>query len=192
MRNCIYRGELNTFLKSLAEENYFKNILGGLRNQRMEYAELALRFFALRSDFESYRPPLRQLLNTYMRDHQKEQPSTADILIFKETCKTVSRIFGEEAFRLPSKSSGKQLGAFNKALFDAIMLPLSFADRAKVIQKDDAVRKLRNNLIENEEFSTAIGRATADKSRMKTRTHAFSDGLKKIGIECALPQIPIK
>ncbi|MFI9456063.1 DUF262 domain-containing protein [Amycolatopsis sp. NPDC052450] len=192
LRNCIYRGEFNTALKELAENDYFTGILGGLQNQRMEYAELALRFFALYDDFSSYRPPLRQLLNGYMRDHRKERPRKGELQVFEDTCRTVSYIFGKEAFRLPAKSAGKQLGAFNKALFDAIMLPLAFADRPQAMESGDEVRKLRQRLIVDEEFGTAIGRATADRLRMRTRTHAFADGLKRIGVACDLPPIALK
>ncbi|USX50817.1 DUF262 domain-containing protein [Lentzea sp. HUAS12] len=191
LRNCIYRGDLNKYLKELSGKEFFVGILGGLRNHRMDYEELALRFFALYEDFSAYRPPLRQLLNTYMRVHRKEVPDADTARVFEDTCRTVAHVFGKEAFRLHSKG-GKSLGAFNKALFDAIMLPFAFADRVEVMKKGSEVRELRESLLRDEDFGTAIGRATADRSRMRLRTHTFAEGLEKIGIKCDLPQIKVK
>ncbi|MFF1963365.1 DUF262 domain-containing protein [Streptomyces sp. NPDC058232] len=187
LRNCIYRGSLNSFLKELAENKFFTDILGGLKNNRMAYEELALRFFAVRDDFSEYRPPLRQLLNRYMRMNRKGNPSEEQVQAFLETCRTVSIIFGADAFRL---IRDQKLGAFNKALFDAIMIPLSFSDRRSAEGKAEAVRELRSELLDSESFKAAIGRATADKTRMHGRVNAFASGLVKLGVRCELPALP--
>ncbi|WP_344326772.1 DUF262 domain-containing protein [Streptomyces macrosporus] len=187
LRNCIYRGELNTFLKELAENPIFSRILGGLKNSRMAYEELALRFFALHEDLEGYRPPLRQLLNTYMRKHRTGTPDIDAVRVFIETCNTVYYIFGAEGFRLVK--DGK-LGAFNKALFDSIMLPLAFSDRGAAVSKAEEIRELRAELLDRESFQTAIGRATADRTRMHGRIAAFAKGLVKLGVRCDLPKLP--
>lgn len=184
LRNCIYRGSLNSSLKELAENPEFSGILGGLKNSRMAYEELALRFFALYENLSGYRPPLRQLLNTYMRRHRKGTPGETEVQVFLETCRAVSEIFGTSAFR--SIKDGK-MGAFNKALFDSIMLPLAFADRRSAVSKAKEIRDLRSELLDRESFQTAIGRATADKSRMHGRVHAFASGLVKLGVRCDLP-----
>ncbi|MFE5511615.1 DUF262 domain-containing protein [Streptomyces sp. NPDC056529] len=187
LRNCIYRGSLNSFLKDLAEDQRFSRILGGLRNNRMAYEELALRFFSLHEDLAGYRPPLRQLLNTYMRKHRKGEPDVDSVRIFLETCDAVSSIFGSSAFRL---SRDGKLGAFNKALFDAIMLPMAFADRGSAVSKSEQIRELRTELLDRESFQTAIGRATADRSRMHGRVSSFAAGLVKLGVRCDLPSLP--
>lgn len=186
LRNCVYRGELNSFLKELTKAPYFKSILGGIKNNRMAHEELALRFFALHEDLGDYRPPLRQLLNEYMRKHRKGVPDSAAIEVFKQTCITVSSVFGSEAFRLVR--DGK-LGAFNKALFDSIMLPLAFADRPAIVGREQELRDMRDGLLANEAFQTAIGRATADRSRMHGRIKAVADGLEELGITCNLPAL---
>lgn len=187
LRNCIYRGPLNSYLKELAEEERFSRILGGLKNNRMSYEELALRFFSLHEGLSSYRPPLRQLLNTYMRKHRKGEPGAESIHVFLETCDSVFEVFGSSAFRL---SKDGKLGAFNKALFDSIMLPLAFADRGAVVNKSAEIRELRTELLDRESFQTAIGRATADRSRMHGRIRAFAAGLVKLGVRCDLPTLP--
>ncbi|MET9422034.1 DUF262 domain-containing protein [Streptomyces sp. NPDC006540] len=187
LRNCIYRGSLNSFLKELANESYFSQILGGIKNNRMAYEELALRFFSLYEDLSSYKPPLRQLLNSYMRNHRKGRPTEDAVKVFEETCNAVHEIFGSEAFRI--MRDGK-LGAFNKALFDSIMIALSFSDRGAAISKADEVRTLREELLDRESFQTSIGRATADRTRMHGRIKAFATGLTRLGVRCELPDLP--
>lgn len=187
LRNCVYRGTLNSFLKEIANRPYFSQILGGLKNNRMAYEELALRFFSLHEDLPGYKPPLRQLLNSYMRNHRKGKPSDEAIRVFEETCNAVHEIYGSEAFRISREG---KLGAFNKALFDSIMMSLSFCDRGAAISKAEEARALREELLDRESFQTAIGRATADRTRMHGRIALFASGLKRLGVRCDLPDLP--
>lgn len=187
LRNCIYRGSLNDFLKELSQEGYFDRILGGIRNNRMVYEELALRFFALRENLRDYRPPLRQLLNGYMRTHRGTRPADSEIQVFRETCEAVYDIFGPDAFRIVK--DGKQ-GAFNKALFDAVMISMSFADREAACRKDDLIRARRDELLGQDSFQASIGRATADRTRMHGRIREFTDNLREIGVQSHLPELP--
>ncbi|MEO3795802.1 DUF262 domain-containing protein [Nonomuraea sp. B10E15] len=186
LRNCIYRGTLNKFLRELAKDENYSRILGGLKNNRMAYEELALRFFALYENLTDYRPPLRQLLNAYMRRHRNSRPSAEVVDVFRDTCRTVYEIFGPNAFRIVR--DGKS-GALNKALFDALMLPIAFADRAEAVRKSEKVRALRTELLEAEAFQIAIGRATADKTRLHGRIGQFAVGLIRLGVRCNIPNL---
>lgn len=185
LRNCIYRGELNDFLKRTADVPYFTGILSGIRNRRMEYEELILRFFALNQDVVNYRPPLRQLLNGYMRGNRSSIPSTEQIDLFADVCRTVAEVFGASAFRLPAPN-GKPAPGMNKALYDAIVISFAHADRAAIRSKPSEVRAMREDLLRDEDFLFSIGRATADRSRMHFRILKFSEGLESLGISCEL------
>ncbi|MEU2342195.1 DUF262 domain-containing protein [Streptomyces sp. NPDC013082] len=187
LRNCIYRGGFNFFLKELAADYSFKEILGGIKNNRMDHEELALRFFALHEELSTYRPPLRQFLNSYMRKYRADTPSDEHMAVFTDTCRAVFEIFGADAFRV--LRDGK-LGAFNKALYDSIVIPLSFADRDAAVAKAEEVRALREELLRNEGFQTAIGRATADRTRMHGRIRMFAEGLNRLEVSCVLPPLP--
>jgi hypothetical protein len=187
LRNCIYRGDFNYSLRDLAKEQYFTQILGGLKNQRMSYEELALRFFSLYEGLQAYKPPLRQHLNAYMRTHRKSIPNDNLVYVFKQTCLAVHTIFGNGAFRI--WRDGKP-GALNKALFDSIMIPVAFADRDAAVAQRDSVAQIRDDLLEDEDFKTAIGRATADRTRLHGRIQAFAARLTQLGIPCDLPSLP--
>ncbi|SDM31641.1 DUF262 domain-containing protein [Allokutzneria albata] len=185
LRNCIYRGELNDFLRRVSELPYFTGILSGIRNRRMEFEELALRFLALHGTIVSYRPPLRQLLNEYMRKNRADIPNQREMDLFADVCRTVAEVFGDSAFRL-SAPNGRPAPGMNKALFDAIMISFSHADRKAIRAAPQAVRELRDQLLQDEDFLFAIGRATADRSRMHYRVSRFSEGLAKRGISSSL------
>ncbi|MEU4068421.1 DUF262 domain-containing protein [Streptomyces wedmorensis] len=187
LRNCIYRGDFNSFLKDVAAEEFFRKILGGIKNNRMDYEELALRFFSLHEDISAYRPPLRQFLNAYMRMYRDRPPRDEQVSVFADTCRAVFEIFGPDAFRVVREG---KLGAFNKALFDSIVIPLAFADRNTAVAKGEELRDLREKLLKQEDFQTAIGRATADRTRMHGRIRMFAEGLQRLGVSCSLPPLP--
>jgi hypothetical protein len=181
LRNCIYRGDLNDSLKEISKDSRFKQIMAGSRNHRMGHEELALRFFALHQAIHSYRPPLRQLLNEYMRTNRKTFVPQAEQVRFFAVCDAVYEAFGSTPFQVKGQD-GKVRNPVNKALFDAIMMSAAFADLEAYVSKASEIRQLRENLLGDEEFQSAIGRATADRSRMHRRVGDFADGLRAIGV----------
>jgi hypothetical protein len=188
LRNCIYRGDFNDGLKRLAKADEFTSILGSKSNQRMENEELVLRFLALSARIEDYKPPLRQLLNNYMRQHRKMSPSDEEVAALKDVCDSVRTVWGDSAFTVPG-ADGRVHRAVNKALFDSIMLSLRFADQDAVKANVDGLQRARMELLEDPDFSAAIGRATADRTRMFHRVNAMTDKLRELGIATKLPHL---
>lgn len=72
IRNCIYSGSFNDLLKKLARDKNWIAVQRkrGARNMRMQYEEMALRFFAFSDSFENYNGRLARYLNDYMADHR--------------------------------------------------------------------------------------------------------------------------
>ena len=66
LRNSIYRGPLNRLLHELVRDLTFRSVMGtkAPRN-RMVDEEIILRFFALQSRLDTYRPSLKRFLNEY-------------------------------------------------------------------------------------------------------------------------------
>ncbi|MFM1723914.1 DUF262 domain-containing protein [Rhodococcus sp. PAM 2766] len=182
LRNSVYRGPFNMQLKELASEEYFTDLVGTFSNKRMDLEELILRFFALVEGVADYRPPLRQFLNSYMRANRKSVIDDASVNLFRECCTTVHGVLGSSPFRMPGSRT-----AVNKALFDAIMVPVAFSDRGQVVANAASVRNFISELPENESFRTSIGRATADRFRMLHRISVVADGLRDLGISVDLP-----
>ena len=183
LRNSVYRGPFNDDLKKLAAEDFFTVLVGASSNKRMDFEELILRFFALVDRLEAYKPPLRQFLNNYMRAHREATPDAALTIRFQECCEAVHDVLGTSPFKLAGSRN-----FVNKAMFDAIMVPIAFADRASLRAHAEPVRELIRALGDNAEFLTAIGRATADRQRMLFRIGLVADQLRAAGVHVDLPE----
>ncbi|HEX6497765.1 MAG TPA: DUF262 domain-containing protein [Micromonosporaceae bacterium] len=184
LRNCLYRGTFNDHLKQMAEMPSFLRLMGTSSNRRMEHEELILRFLALTADLSSYRPPLRQFLNAYMRKNRANAPDPKLVEVFRETCDAVWVVLGDTVFRTTNSRR-----AVHKALFDAIMVSIAFADREALLTNASCVREARSVLLEDTEFLATIARATADRVRMMGRIHMFAAKLRDCGITVNLPEI---
>lgn len=187
LRNCIYRGDFNDTLHELAADRAFREAIGRPRDPRMRDEEMVLRFFALHAAIPSYRPPISQLLNEYMRENRTQNPSPADQRLFKGTMKTISRVFGGTAFRM--LRDGKASGNINRALYDAVAISIGFANQQQLLKKADAVKKGHTELLQDPNFAPLVGRATADRSRMLGRIRMYTEMLKTCGIDTGLPEL---
>ncbi len=181
LRNSVYRGPLNDELKRIAAQEYFVHLVGTAGNRRMDSEELILRFLALTEGLEEYKPPLRQFLNEYMRSHRHVTPPPHLVDLFAESCKAVADVFGATPFRTPGSRN-----LVNKAMFDALMVPVSFADKEALRSKADEARGMLKELPADAEFVTAIGRATADRHRMLYRIGLVAYRLRHMGVPVAL------
>jgi hypothetical protein len=192
LRNSIYRGPLNDAIKDTAHFEPFQRALGGQLSNRMDDSELVLRFVALADRLTAYKPPLRQFLSEYMREHREDVRPVAPLLqAFKGVAETAENVFGTNAFRRLNRTGGAGR-TVNKALFDAVMLSLYYADRDAVLEAKDGVLRVFAELLEDTEFDVMIARATADRARVFGRIRAFSEKLEDLGIRTsfrdAIPQ----
>jgi len=72
IRNCIYRGSYNDFIKKLSSDADFQSLLNspGLTN-RMRDVELVLRYFAFkRNTYLNFKPSMKRFINQEMIDFQ--------------------------------------------------------------------------------------------------------------------------
>lgn len=182
LRNSVYRGPFNDSLRELAQAEYFTDLVG-TANKRMDLEEVVLRFLALVSDLDEYKPPLRQFLNEYMRGHRQEPINQEDAQRFADCCVVAGKILGDSPFRVPGSKN-----LLNKALFDAVMVPIAHSDHGALEAAGaSAVRAVLEALLQDEQFQTAIGRATADRQRMIYRVGAFAHGLRRLDVHVDLP-----
>ena len=182
LRNSIYRGVFNDALKETALFQPFQLALGGQLVSRMDDCELVLRFVALADRLTAYKPPLRQFLSEYMREHREDVQHVALLLQrFQEVVSAAETVFGPDSFRRVNRA-GAAGRTVNKALYDAVMLSLYFADRTAVVNRKDEVVAALRTVLETPDFDALIGRATADRARVFGRIVAFSEKLAELGI----------
>lgn len=182
LRNSVYRGPFNDSLKELARKSYFTELVGSFTNKRMGHEELVLRYFALVDGIGTYRPPLRQLLNKFMRTHRKDAITVAESDQFAGVCVAVKDVFGDRPFMAPGSHN-----PVNKALFDAVMVTVAYCDQNALRQSKDAARAALETLASESRFQLSIGRATADRTRVLYRVSALSDRLSAAGVPSSLP-----
>ena len=192
IRNCIFRGSYNKFLKKLAADNEFQNILSYPQYaKRMNDVELVLRFCAFnRNDYHKFKQPAKQFLNNEMREHLNISQEEQDIIekMFRKSVSLTKSVFGSKAFRrFTFDKSGSPHGhfeqkIFNKGLFDIIMYGFSLYEKQQVMPNADDIRQKLIELMSNdEEFIDAIaGAGTESKEKIQIKFDKWISALKEI------------
>lgn len=106
IRNCIYNGEFNTFLKECVKYPNWRKLMNmdDKKSYRFEYEELVLRFFAFYDNYLDYKGTLAKFLNEYMDKHRyaSEAFICAKDRLFKQT---VDLVYSKIAEEKPLKAS---------------------------------------------------------------------------------------
>jgi hypothetical protein len=187
LRNCIYRGPFNESLHEIAREEPYRVALGRPRDARMRDEEMVLRFLALYSNISTYKPPLTQFLNEFMRNNRASAPDAHAVSVFRDTMATIGAVFSESAFNM--LRDGAPSPNINRALFDAVSLGFAFANRKQILRKQALVRNAHEKLIASAAFAPLVGRATADRTRMHARVRQYTQILRGLGIASNLPEL---
>lgn len=168
LRNCIYRGALNSLIKDLAEDKNWLEILGKKQpDRRMRDEELILRFFAFRlSGLKGYRTPQKHWLNAVAKEGKGySERKVAALRTDWNTALSNSLIWFDpkECFRRDGSR------AINRSLFDLVSsfaVRISDAD-AKRIKRQFLTRY--HQVLNDAEFQDLIGRSVDHTSRTKRR-----------------------
>jgi hypothetical protein len=153
--------------------------------------ELILRFFALHSGLQKYRPPLRRTLDQYMDANRRMEPARlAELSVdFESASQFMSTVFGPSSFRVVDRRNRPTERNINRALYDAQMLPIvwiSDLDQATGLRS-----KIVNgaaDLLGDDTFDDAIRLATSDRRRTMTRVKLWAEMLEEIGVEIDSPR----
>jgi hypothetical protein len=196
LRNSIYRGRFNDFLNDLAtDENWLRLLQRKEPDNRLQHHEMILRYLSMLEASREYRPPLKGWLNEFMRE--KRDLSDADLARYRESfersCRAVATVFqtdGSQPFRRvrASTSEGYEWDkTLNRPAFELQMLGLMDEDLGELekarVRVVDAFAAL---CLEDDEFADALSRATADRSRSRTRFEKWGTALDRIGITNSL------
>lgn len=189
LRNCIYRGPFNDFLKEIIEYEDYQSMLGGTSKDRMQDMELALRFFTFyKFTYLSYNPPMKKFLNDFMKEVQYLDEKSIDEYrkIFKNAISMAKTTFGDSAFFLITIDKNKKLTNYprviNKGLFDVVMFGFARYQQNQIMPYKDA---LKEELIwlqtANNEFQESItGAGTDSKQKVEAKFNIWLNSLKQI------------
>lgn len=170
IRAASFGGEFCDLLVALNDNGAWRQLFGRKHRRRRD-EELILRFFTLYFCADDYERPMKGFMNSFMSSNRNLMMYPKQQLehLFVDTISTVLNKIGSRAFK-PTRS-------VNASLFDSLMVGVARRLVKGSICSDITIEY--DNLLNDEEFRTAIGYRTSDLHRVNTRirlaTEAFSD-----------------
>jgi Uncharacterized conserved protein len=182
LRNCVYRGSLNSFLEEAVSYPSWLEILGKNKpDKRMRDEELVLRFLAFHiHGLNSYRTPQKHWLNDAAKAGQRySKAKIADLQVtWQAAIDTALTWFDpKECFR---RSAAGKSRAINRALFDLTMHSATRVTPKKAVSLRKRFRQQYNRLLETEEFTDLISRAVDHTKRTKRRFQLWHKSIGSI------------
>lgn len=177
LRNCIYRGALNSLLHDVVTYPPWLNILGKKQpDKRMRDEELALRFYAFKiHGIEKYRTPQKHWLNDVAKMGQRYPIDKIDELRNTWTRAIDTSLIWFDASECFRRKSIGRSRSVNRALFDLIMLSATNVEVTRARQIRGEVRSIYTSLFNNEEFNDLIGRSVDHTKRTKRRLEIWNE-----------------
>lgn len=171
IRNCIFSGSFNRTLRELAKDKSWRvlNRARGARNNRMQFEELTLRFFAFFDRYEDYNGRLAKFLNNYMGEHREPDDEWLGdkVKLFNKTVTTAKRVL--EAAGSPKLS----VSLLEGLLVGIARSPTSFeADTADLVA---AFQRLsRHPELSEGNLREGLAHAARVKGRMSAAVEIFA------------------
>jgi hypothetical protein len=188
LRKVAYRGALSDLVFSLSETPFLREQLKIVSDdspayKSMEDAEYVLRFFALKSVWQTFSGSLRGELDGYMSKNQHLKPAgikalREDFLRCLDACQ---KIWHEHAFKRHTGTGWRS--QFLAGMYDAEMLAVSELKEpqlAKAISKSAAAVKHTEALFEDPVFEKSVRQGTNTPSFVRNRVTAVFDMLHSL------------
>lgn len=152
--------------------------------------ELVLRFIALHSNLEQYRPPLRRFLNDFMDKNRNlgEEPLDRLSAGFVRASDFVHAMYQGRAFRVTDDRGEPTERNVNRAVFDAQMVAAGWVvDPGQLDHCRREAVSAGAELFRDPTFDDAMRLATGDRRRTLTRVKLWSLMLEGVGIDIDVP-----
>jgi hypothetical protein len=199
LRNSIYRGPFNDLLDELATSGAWLALVNRDRpDNRLAHHEMILRFFAMLSGLPRYRPPLKAWLSDYMKDHRGADATELEThrRMFHTAIRNVGVVSAESGapvFRraraIRDDGTIQWDATINRPIFDLEMLGFLEAEPELLkARAGEIMTALAQLSAADERFVDTLSRATADKTRTRTRFAKWAEALTRIGIPTTLAQ----
>ena len=177
LRNCLYRGRMNSFIQEESKNPQWLAMLGLEEpHKRMTDRELLLRFLALSvywdrglNQVTGYKGNMKSFLNAFMKEYQNDGGNLNYFrALCRETIGKVYAVYGNDAFRRLNEDGS--VTPINRAIMDAVMISVIPYDVEKLIEKKEKLKEaLFNKLNENSVFRQSTLTATSDTKVLNSR-----------------------
>jgi len=168
IRNCIFRGDFNADLKSLAKNKDFASAvkLKASDEYNGTAEEYVLRFFAYLDDRGSFEHSVKDFLNSYMKKNSAKKISPAKKKLFRETMSVLARAF-------PAGIKRGQSSTTSAVLFEALAIGVAIAIKdGKAIK----LNKLKA-LVADQQLAKFSTGATNSRNMLNSRINYVADAM---------------
>ena len=180
LRKVAYRGSLSDLVFELSETPFLREQLKITSNdspafKNMEDAEYVLRYFALRSGWQTFSGSLRGELDGYMIKNQHVNPARMKTLrdTFLRSLNACQKIWGAHAFKRHTGTDWRS--QFLAGMYDAEMLAvgeLTDPQLAKAITRSTIAVKRTAALFVSPDFEKFVRQGTNTPSFVRNRVNA--------------------
>lgn len=179
MRNSLFMGPSTRFLKEASDAESFLKATGSRLNRKtMRDREFINRFCAFRLlGLDEYRGDMDDFLAQSLRKMNKMTKDDLSRLSdeFKRSMENNYMLFETHVFSKSFLGLYKPLGrtrkVLNASIWDVMSTGLSHYNRDRVTKSADDLRKSFCQLLQDDEFVTAITYSTNDSKRVRERFH---------------------
>lgn len=190
LRNCLYRGTLNKFLKEVVQNQKWLALMGLKEpHKRMADREMVLRFLAIWKNWDSangilngYKGRMKSFLNVFMNEHKdiKGQESNEWKQLFEGTVEKVYHVYGEYAFRRQGLD-GVREKTINRAIIDVIMLSATQHSLEELMANKERIAQRFIEMTNNDvEFHNSIKIGTSDTKVITLRLSTWCNEVNRI------------
>lgn len=177
LRNCMYRGKLNDFLKAEAKNEKWLALLGLKEpHKRMADRELLLRFLALYNSWnpqseivEGYKGRMKSFLNNFMKMYKD---NNAKVKLWKTLCddviEKVYSVYGLNAFKR-IHSDGSVERSYNRAIMDVLMISSASYSFEALMAKKEILRSSFHQKTLNKDYERSLLSGTSDMKVLNFR-----------------------
>ncbi len=160
IRNCIFNGNFNSFLKKLADSELVSQSIG--KKTRFANEELFLRFFAFNDNLNSYSGKLSTYLNLYMltkRDLDNEEIQAKKTLAEKTLRIIHTKIFNQQTIK-----------GIGKTVLEGLMYGVSQNISSLENKSEEDLKTLYDRFLKLDEFSIgSLKEGLAQKEKLTGR-----------------------
>ncbi len=188
LRNCLYRGSLNSLLKTLAKNPKFLSIMGlKAPHKRMVDCEMILRYLAFSDGYnaqtnviKNYKGATKTYLNTYFELNQNLTKTDINKLEikFNNVIDCVYEVFGDKAFRKLNEEGYET--KINKAIMDVIMISFELYSLEEIKKKKLDILKLYKEILEDNNFNLSVTQGTSDTKVLESRLKNWINNLASV------------
>jgi len=175
IRNCLFRGPLNSLIKELAGFEPFRKVIAQKDiEKRMDDRAFVLRFLAFhKMKIAGTKKGLKSFFNDFFSTYRNapEQKLAEFRTAFQHAMKAAFTIFGEKAFRLrrAHKGGGTEWASkANAAIFQAITVSFCEYDLGQLTRSADTISEAYLDLISSDDrWVGCVSKATGDYQKIE-------------------------